>query len=350
MKTPSIRIEEVTHRYGDILAIKNATFEVASGEVVCLLGPSGCGKTTILRVSSGIERLQEGRIIIDDVIVADGSNSQVSAEKRGIGMVFQDSALFPHLTVEGNISFGLKGYSKNVRREIVSELLKGVGLDSFAKKYPHTLSGGEQQRVALLRALAPNPSVMFMDEPFSSLDIKLRTQVRDDAIKILKDRGVATIFVTHDFEEAMLTADRIILMKEGKIIQIGRPEELYNKPKNQFVASFFGDINVTHAIVDKNEAKTIFGTIKVPFPHGSRICLMVRPEDLFVEELDDSDENYEIFVKEKRELGAYTLLQLIKKSSSDVIFARVLRKNSPKLGSKVIIQLDQPRAFVFPVN
>ena len=346
--TASIRIENLTHKFGKNSVVSDVTFEVSAGEVVCLLGPSGCGKTTILRIAAGIEALQKGRIFIDNIEVAGSISYEMPAEKRRIGMVFQDYALFPHLTVEGNINFGLKGFSKYSRKKIVEELLEGVNLSSYASKYPHTLSGGEQQRVALLRALAPNPCVMLLDEPFSGLDVKLRSKVRDDAISILRKRGVATLFVTHDFEEAMISADRIILMHQGRIVQTGQPEDLYVNPKNKFVASFFGEINTINTKVINGQIHTIFGTLTVPQENESNVSLMVRPEDLFIKELTNNSENSQIIVKSKRDIGAFTLMQLTQITTGEDIFARVLTKNAPKVGSKVLIQLDQERAFVFP--
>ena len=216
-------LEGVGHSYDGVLEVVSGfSLGVGAGEIVCLLGPSGCGKSTVLRLAAGLETLQRGRIQLRGETVADGeSGVGQPPERRNVGLVFQDFALFPHLTVARNVAFGLADLPEHQRGQRALEALAQVGMAAYAGSYPHALSGGQQQRVALARALAPRPSVMLLDEPFSGLDARLREQIRDDTLRVLKRSGAATLLVTHDPEEAMFMADRIYLMQAGKLIQSG---------------------------------------------------------------------------------------------------------------------------------
>ena len=238
----ALTLEHVTHAYRDVVAVEDLGLSVEPEELVCLLGPSGCGKTTALRITAGLEPLQRGRILMDGETVA-GDGIDVPPEDRNVGLVFQDYALFPHLSVSGNVAFGLTRSRAAERRARTREALQQVGMADYSDAYPHRLSGGEQQRVALARALAPDPKIMLLDEPFSGLDLQLRKQVRDETLHVLKKSGAATLMVTHDPEEAMFMADRVALMRAGRLIQVGRPSELYFAPQDAFVAGFFGDVN-----------------------------------------------------------------------------------------------------------
>jgi iron(III) transport system ATP-binding protein len=238
----ALTLEQVSHAYGAVEAVRDVSLALAPGELVCLLGPSGCGKTTVLRLSAGLEELQKGRVLIDGRVVADGRR-QEPPEARNVGLMFQDYALFPHLSAAGNVEFGLRRLTGAERRARAAEALEKVGMGGQAEAFPHTLSGGQQQRVALARALAPEPHIMLLDEPFSGLDVRLRNQIRDDALHVLKSSGAATLMVTHDPEEAMFMADRIAVMRDGRILQVGPPADLYYAPADAFVAGFFGDIN-----------------------------------------------------------------------------------------------------------
>ncbi|MFQ6017731.1 MAG: ABC transporter ATP-binding protein, partial [Kiloniellaceae bacterium] len=257
----ALALEHVSHAYGDVVAVDDLSLSVAPRELVCLLGPSGCGKTTALRVAAGLERLQRGRVLMNGQPVAD-PGMDVPPEDRGVGLVFQDYALFPHLSVRDNVAFGLTGLGAAERRARAEEVLGQVGIADYAGAYPHSLSGGQQQRVALARALSPRPRVMLMDEPFSGLDTQLRNQVRDETLHILKQSGAATLMVTHDPEEAMFMADRIALMREGRLVQVGPPTDLYFAPKDAFVASFFGDMNRLECVVHEGRVATPFGAIE----------------------------------------------------------------------------------------
>jgi iron(III) transport system ATP-binding protein len=251
---------------------------VAPGELVSLVGPSGCGKTTLLRIAAGLEELQQGQVMIDGCAVAE-PGYVVPPERRGIGLVFQDNALFPHLDVAGNVGFGLSKLDGAARRARVAEVLHQVGMQDYGRAYPHQLSGGQQQRVALARALAPRPRVMLLDEPFTGLDTRLREQVRDDTLHVLKHSGAATLMVTHDPEEAMFMADRIAVMRDGRIEQAGRPVDVYGAPATAFVAGFFGQVNMWRGVVVDGAVSTPIGRIAANgLGEGMRAEVLVRPE------------------------------------------------------------------------
>ena len=219
-------------------AVDDVSLEVDSGHVLAILGESGCGKTTLLRLIAGLERPTRGEISIDDRVMFDWT-TDVPPEKRGVGLVFQDYALFPHLTVERNIAFGVR-HGADARRARVRELLELVGLSGFERRYPHELSGGEQQRVALARALASSPSLLLLDEPFSNLDAVLKEQMRGEVSRILETAGITALFVVHDRDDALAIADRIAIVRQGAIQQIGEPDEIRNHPANEYVARYLG--------------------------------------------------------------------------------------------------------------
>ena len=238
-----LAFEEVSHVYpGNVAALDKVSLAVEPGEIVCLLGPSGCGKTTLLRVAAGIERQTGGRVLVDDQELA-GPSTFMPPEQRGIGLMFQDYALFPHMSLLANVTYGLRALSKADAEIAARRALSRVGLEDYAGEYPHLLSGGEQQRVALARAIAPRPPVLLMDEPFSNLDRRMRDDVRDETVAVLREARATTIVVTHDPEEAMRMADRIALMRAGRLVQVGRPEELYRHPVDLMTARFFSEIN-----------------------------------------------------------------------------------------------------------
>lgn len=272
-------------------AVADFCLEVYQGEILALLGPSGCGKTTLLRLIAGFEVPQKGNVVIQNCEVV-GEGIWVPPEKRRLGFVFQDYALFPHLNVLQNVAFGLKNMSRKKRLERAKEIINLVGLTIFSKRYPHQLSGGQQQRVALARALAPAPKVILLDEPFSNLDAALRSSTRQEIKKILKSTETTVVLVTHDQEEAMTFADRLAVMRLGKLEQIGTPEEVYAKPCTAFVASFLGTTNLMHAVVEGDFASTTIG--KIPLitkvnTTKTNILLSIRPEDLGFSKLPDNN-------------------------------------------------------------
>ena len=223
----SLELINISKKFDNQNVVENLNLSILPGKVTCLLGPSGCGKSTTLRIAAGLETQDSGIIKINGNLISEPNVSHLPPEKRNIGFMFQDFALFPHLTVKKNIEFGItKNKNETFNNFSADKLLKKIGLDGFQQKYPHTLSGGEQQRVALARAISSIPMVMLMDEPFSGLDKRLRDEIRDETIEILRNEGVAVLIVTHEPEEAMNMADNIALMRDGKIIQQGAPYNL----------------------------------------------------------------------------------------------------------------------------
>lgn len=350
----ALEYQSVRHLYGDVPALQELSLTVHPGEVVCLLGPSGCGKTTALRLAAGLEVPEKGNIYLNGERVANPGHA-VPPEKRNIGLVFQDYALFPHLKVADNIAFGLNGDQKRTRVERVAEVLAQVGMSDYADSYPHMLSGGQQQRIALARALANKPDLVLLDEPFSGLDARLRDQVRDTTLHVLKKSGAASLMVTHDAEEAMYMADRIAVMQAGRIVQVGRPEELYCAPNCAFVAEFFGDVNRLIYPVKGGAVNTVLGTLAAKgFKDGEKVEVVVRPEALSLESADPgaTGPGY-AKVLASRMLGRTSLIHLCtcETSGEEVhLHARVAGRYLPTEDSILSLKLDVNQAFVFPVE
>jgi iron(III) transport system ATP-binding protein len=247
------------------------------GEALVLLGPSGCGKTTLLRIIAGLERADSGSVIVDGETLAD-DQTHVPAEHRRIGMVFQESALFPHLTVGENVGFGLD--RRQIRQGRVEEALRMVGLDGFEDRYPDTLSGGQAQRVALARALAPRPRLLLFDEPYSSLDRELRLQIRAEVAALVKEAGITSIFVTHDQEEAFVLGDQVAVMNAGRVLQQGTPTEIYRNPVSPWVATFVGEANLLAGTGNGDGVVTSLGLLPSSDPLVGRGQVVVRPEHI----------------------------------------------------------------------
>ena len=279
-----IQLLEVTKAYpnsGDP-AVENISLEVEKGQVLAILGPSGSGKSTILRLIAGFETPDQGRVLLQDKEVSQPGFC-TPPEKRGIGMVFQDYGLFPHLTVEKNIGFGLFRESLSERKKKVKYILHLVGLTEFGKRYPHELSGGQQQRVALARALAPNPILVLLDEPFSNLDPDMRSRMREEVDQILQRVGMTAVLVTHDHEEAFAMADKIAVLNSGKLEQFGSPETIYHTPTSPFVADFVGQADfLPGKIMPNGEIQTEIGTFpkQRDYPLVSSPMVMIRPDDI----------------------------------------------------------------------
>ena len=348
-----LALDHVSHVFGGTVAVDDFGLSIEAGEIVCLVGPSGCGKTTVLRIAAGLEPLQQGRINIADRAIADAASGlDLAPEARGLGLVFQDFAPFPHLNVKSNVGFGLRRRPAKQREDRVADLLRLLDMEAYADAYPHTLSGGQQQRVALARALAPDPKVMLMDEPFSGLDPALRGQVRDQALHILKSRGAATLLVTHDPEEAMMLGDRIVLMRSGQLVQIGTPADLYLHPVNAFAAGFFGEVNRIAGTVRDGSVLTPFGAITATrIPEGSDVDVLIRPEALQVKEIRAGTKpRHPAIAVAARLLGEVSIVHLQVESgnwTSRHFHSRMAGSVLPRENAVVEVSLDQSRTFVF---
>jgi len=352
--TAKLELQNICRVFDGVTVVDDLSVRLISGEVTCLLGPSGCGKSTTLRIAAGVDRQTSGRVLLDGQVISDDS-IHLPPEKRSIGLMFQDFALFPHLSVVENVAFGLKSANK---RELSLVLLDKVGLKHAAEKFPHMLSGGEQQRVALARALAPNPSVMLMDEPFSGLDNRLRDGIRDDTLAILKDLNAAVLLVTHEPEEAMRMADNIALMRAGKVVQYGAPYNLYNAPADCQVAGFFSDINVIHGVVENMQAETPFGQFFTPnLVDGADVEIIVRPQHLKID-FDRSGKGPNPtpqdgvpargLVKRARFMGSETLIELEMDYDKSTLSATIPGVFLPGEGTPLWLSLRRDRCFVFP--
>ena len=351
-----LTVENLSRAFGARQVVQDVSLTIEAGQVMCLLGPSGCGKSTTLRMIAGVERPDRGRITIDGgEVFSPGQN--LPPEARGVGLMFQDFALFPHLTVAGNIAFGLKGDAgQKVRR--VGELLEKVNLSGFADKHPHELSGGEQQRVALARALAPRPRVMLMDEPFSGLDNRLRDGVRDATLALLKEEGAAVLLVTHEPDEAMRMADEIALMRAGKIVQQGAPYNIYNAPVDRAAAAFFSDVNVIRGVSKGALTATPFGDFLTPgHADGTAVDIIIRPQHLKID-FDRAGRGPNPTVQDgtpargtvarARFLGRESLVDFAMEDGGLVLTASVPGVFLPKIGTALWLMIRRDRCFVFP--
>lgn len=279
-----LEVSNLAASYDQQQVVNNISFSIGSGELACLLGPSGCGKTTILRAICGFRPIDKGNITLGGKLLSDPS-TQVLPEKRNVGMVFQDHALFPHLDVEQNIAFGLNKLKSANKANIISEMLALTGLEKFRQRFPHELSGGQCQRVSLARAIAPSPDLLLLDEPFSNLDSELRESLGTEVRDLLKRKGITAMMVTHDQHDAFALGDVVGVMSEGQLIQYDSPYNLYHAPKSRFVANFIGDgVFVKGSMIEENVVITDFAEIRGQSVsqalHGSEVELLVRPDDV----------------------------------------------------------------------
>jgi iron(III) transport system ATP-binding protein len=340
-----IELVGVTKRYqpDHAPAIDALSLTVARGHTLAVLGPSGCGKTTLLRLIAGFEDPTSGTVQLGGLCVA-GNGCWVPPERRGVGMVFQDYALFPHLTVARNVSFGLHQQARGDRARRVAEVLELVGLAGMEGRYPHQLSGGQQQRVALARALAPKPIVVLLDEPFSNLDPDMRSRMRQEVDAILRQSGATTVLVTHDHEEAFAMADRVAVLNRGRLEQLGTPEIVYHLPTTPFVAEFVGQADFVPGAVDGLQVRTELGPFPNTsgFPTGMAVSVMIRPDDVL---LVPSDESPAIVVNRqfRGSENLYTVhlasgRPLHSTQPSDVVY---------ELGSRVEIKINATHTVLF---
>jgi ABC-type Fe3+/spermidine/putrescine transport system ATPase subunit len=347
---PTIEVRNISKAFEDSIAIEDISFKLEDGELITLLGPSGSGKTTVLRLIAGLIESDAGEIFFDDVDI-----SKVPTEERNIGFVFQSYALFPHLTVAENIAFGLET-RKWIKEDIISrvvEMLDLVGLTGKGKRYPRELSGGEKSRVALARALAPEPSLLLLDEPLSALDMSLKESLRDIIREIQQKVQVSTIYVTHDQKEAMEVSDRIILLNEGQIVEIGTPQELYLNPKKQFTAEFLGVTNLIVGILRKKKGQflfeTSFGLLEIHDPDDSKITegiLAIFPEHINIsyDKMNKTNE-FPATIKKSSFGGPYIdLIVTVDSTDLEVQITSSLIETLPKKGQKIFITI--PKEFI----
>ena len=343
-----LELKQITQAYGQQLVVKELSLTLERGEIGCLLGASGCGKTTVLRTIAGFEPLLEGEILVDGKCVSK-QGYLLPPAKRQIGMVFQDYALFPHLSVFDNVAFGLRGLEKATQIKQVNEALELVGLHSEHARYPHEISGGQQQRVALARALAPKPRLLLMDEPFSNLDVTLRERLSMEVRDILKDYGTTALFVTHNQYEAFAVADRIGVMHQGEVLQWDTARNLYHQPASPQIADFVGEGALIKGVVRENKVDTGLGLLEgmmtSSMAEGTTVQLLVRPEDIVHE--DESAVKAEVL---RRNFRGANILYTLLLGNGDNVQALVPSHCDHQPGEKIGIRPDVRHLVLFPIN
>ncbi len=356
---PRLEIRNLRRSFEGRAVVDDVSLRIEPAQVTCLLGPSGCGKSTTLRMIAGVEMQDSGEIYVDGNLICD-TVFRVPPERREIGLMFQDFALFPHLSVADNVAFGLKTGNKADKRARVEELLERVDLKRFIDGYPHQLSGGEQQRVALARALAPKPKIMLMDEPFSGLDNRLRDGIRDETLTILKEQDTGVLLVTHEPDEAMRMADEIALMRDGRIVQQGAPYNVYTRPVDRAAVSFFSDANVLRANVTGALAETPFGQFLAPgVPDGTPVDIVFRPQHLRID-FDRAGQGPKPTATEgtaargvidrARFMGNESLVEFRMDYDGSVLKATVPNVFLPQPGTVMWLTIRRDKCFVFPAS
>ena len=357
-QTPRLEIRNLVRRIDGRAVVDGISLSIMPGQVTCLLGPSGCGKSTTLRMIAGVEMQDAGEIWVDGKLICD-TVFRVPPERRNIGLMFQDFALFPHLSVADNVAFGLRG-TREEKRARVKDLLDRVDLARFIDGYPHQLSGGEQQRVALARALAPRPRIMLMDEPFSGLDNRLRDGIRDDTLDLLKAEDTAVLLVTHEPEEAMRMADEIALMRDGRIVQRGAPYNVYTRPVDRAAVAFFSDTNVLRARVEGALAMTPFGRFLAPgVPDGTPVDIVFRPQHVRIDfdrggkgpvpTASDGTAARGV-VERARFMGNESLVEFRMDYDGSVLKVTVPGVFLPNPGKVMWLTIRRDKCFVFPAD
>ncbi len=352
---PRLEIRNLVREFAGRRVVDDVSLSVMPGHVTCLLGPSGCGKSTTLRMIAGVEMQTSGEIYVDGGLICD-TVFRVPPERRQIGLMFQDFALFPHLSVGANVAFGLTG-SKEEKRSRAKAMLDRVELGRFFDAYPDSLSGGEQQRVALARALAPGPRIMLMDEPFSGLDNRLRDGIRDETLALLKEEDTAVLLVTHEPEEAMRMADEIALMRDGRIVQQGAPYNVYTRPVDKAAVAFFSFTNTLQATVQGALAATPFGAFLAPgHPDGTEVEIVFRPQHVRIDfdrgavpapsVSDGTPARAEVL--RARFMGHESLVEFRLEDTGDLLSATVPNVFLPSSGTKLLLRVPRDRCFIFP--
>lgn len=350
-----ISIDDVSMRFGDAEVLSDIMLTINPGEVLSLLGPSGSGKTTLLRIIAGLEMPCGGSVSIDDKTMSD-ETTFVAPEKRGIGLVFQDYALFPHLSVLSNVKFGLNAInalSGKAADEQARRVLERVGLLRYENSYPHQLSGGEQQRVALARAMAPRPGILLMDEPFSGLDARMRDTIREQTIELLRDTRSTVVIVTHDPEEALRVSDKIALMKNGRIVQSGSCHDLYYKPQSRFAAEFFTELNTFAGRVENGYVETPFGKVQAgEISEGASVTVCIRLSEIDVatsptKQRAGKSKSILGQIIKRRFMGIIELLEIYVPGREEPIKARIKAGNLPKDARMISLFTSLDEIMVF---
>ncbi len=332
-----LTVAGVSFSYGDHRVLDDVSIVVPEGTVTALLGPSGCGKTTLLRVIAGLERPAQGAVRMGDTVLST-ADRVTPPEKRRIGMVFQEGALFPHLSVAENVAFGLP--RGNGRAEAVEEALALVGLEGMGKRSPSSLSGGQRQRVALARALAPGPDVLLLDEPFANLDPTLRLELRGEVAALLRRLGITSVFVTHDQEEAFVLGSQVIVMKDGRIIQAATPDEIYARPANRWLATFVGDANLAPGTGSGEAAQTLIGSVPLAHAAPATCEVLVRPECIAL----SSGDSWEIG---EREFYGHDTMYQLENADGRRLMARAGGAPCFTVGERVAVRYEGPPTVAF---
>ena len=347
----AVQINNLSYSINNHTILKNINLDLEKDKIACILGPSGCGKTTLLKLIAGLEKVQTGEITLNDKIVS-SSSEHLKTEKRKIGFLFQDYALFPHLTVKENLNFAIQNNKKLIHD--IDEIIEIIKLPNSLKKYPHELSGGEQQRVALARSIISQPDLLLLDEPFSSLDLNLKEEIRDDTLHLLQKSNVSVLIVTHDPFEAMFISNKIYIMKkEGEIVQSGTPQDLYNQPANSYVAGFFGETNKFRGVVKNARVKTPIGIIKTPQDMESQeVEIHVRPQGIKLIQESTPVNGIKGTVMASRLMGEYSFVHLsVLSEKNDIVHVHSHMPASfyPEQSSAVGIEIDSNQTFIFPI-
>ncbi len=342
-----LNLKNVSVAYGKNVVVEGASLALSKGEIGCFLGPSGCGKTTLLRAIAGFEPLKRGEILLNDKVVSN-TDFFLEPEKRNIGMVFQDFALFPHLSIADNIAFGLRQLKKSEQKARIQQLLEMVSLDDYAKRYPHELSGGQQQRIALIRALAPKPDLLLLDEPFSSMDVDLREELAGEVRGILKQENITAILVTHDQNEAFVVADMIGVMQNGKLMQWADGYDLYHQPENAFIADFIGQgVFIEGEVLCEHSIKTAIATVHEKVPEkckpGCKVNVFIRPDDIIMDETS----SLKVRVVDREFRGANFLYTLQLDNGSKLLTLEHSHHRHD-IGDVVGIRMDLEHVVAFP--
>ncbi len=331
-----LKVKNVSKSYGEVKAVDDVSFEISEGEILSLTGESGCGKSTIMRIIAGLEKLDKGSIFLNEQDI-----SSWKPEKRKFGFVFQNLSLFPHLSVRDNVFFAISKKDRTNKR--LSELLGMTGMQGLEKRYPHELSGGQQQRIALARALAISPRLLLLDEPFSSLDELVKEKIRKEVFDLLKELKITTIMVSHQVYDSFLIADKLVILKNGSILQDGNPIGIYQNPTSEYVSNFFGASVIIKGTNNQQVAHTPFGDIALPnLPDQFSLC--IRPENISINTADDYDITG--IVKEKLFKGPHDVLT-VRSSMKDEEFSFETERCSHKIGDPIFLKVPKDKILVF---